>query len=183
MADETGTKKAKVLDRDWNEDHTIGTIKHIPTGEVLTLDLTALGIGTAPEVARQLAIHGWHQKVGDTVAKTSDNPEADFDKMASIHERLLSGMWTVARESAGPRPTLVAEAVMRVASARGVTFNREKVIAKYSGKDGEAARKAAMEKADVVAAYKTIIAENAAKRAQEATAKLGESTTDASALV
>jgi hypothetical protein len=182
MADETGTKKAKVLERDWNDDATIGTIKHIPTGEVLTFDLNALGIASAPEIARRLAIHGWHQKVGDTVAKTSDNPEADFDKMASIHERLLGGQWTVARESAGPRPTLVAEAVMRVATARGVTFDREKVVAKYSGKDGEPARKAAMEKADVVAAYKTIIAENAAKRAAEATAKAGGDT-DAAALV
>lgn len=182
MADETASKKPKILDREWNDDFTVGTIKHIPTGETLTLDLSALGVNTAPEIARRLAIHGWHQKVGDCIAKSGD-PEADFDKMASIHERLLGGMWTVARESAGPRPTLVAEAVMRVATAMGVSFDREKVIAKYAGKDGEAARKAAMEKADVVAAYKTIIAENAAKRAAEATAKVGTSATDAATLV
>lgn len=166
--------KTKRLERDWNENFTVGTIKHLATGEVLSFDLANFDGTTAnlSETARRLLIHGWHQKVGDGIADTAKfaNAAEEFDAMAAIHERLMEGTWTKDRESAGPRSNMVVEAVARAFAEAGREVDKAALIAKYTGKDAGDARKFAMTNEAVKRHYLAIQAERAAAAAAKAPA-------------
>lgn len=152
------SERKRVLDKDYAKDFSSVTIKLLELGEVITIDVASL-----PDNIRAQAIcHGLLQKIGDTAAGKSGDEAAEA--VMSITERIRAGDWNVVGD-AGPRPTLVAEAVMKVATADGVTFDRDAVIAKYTGKDGEPARKKALGNPAVKAAYEALRAEAAVARA------------------
>lgn len=163
MADNAnGSTRSRVLDKDYDVDAGTVTIKFLESGESEVVNIDSLDAATV----RRAALHGLVQKFGDAAAGKSGD-EA-YDAVMAVIERTKAGEWSKARESAGPRPTLVAQAVMRVLSAAGKAFEESAVIAKYTGKDGEAARKHALSMAPVQAAFKTIQAELAAARAAKA---------------
>lgn len=152
------SERKRVLSKDYAEDFSSVTIKLLEIGETIEINVA----GLSPEIKAQALCHGLLQKIGDTAAGKSGDDAAEA--VMAIVERIKAGDWNVAGE-AGPRPTLVAEAVMDVATADGVTFDREAVIAKYTGKDGEPARKKALGNPAVRAAYEKRRADAAVERA------------------
>lgn len=142
-------ERQKVLERDWNDAIDSGTIKHIATGEVLTYSIRPELAAIATPNERRLILHGWHQKVGDNVAKTGDSPDDDFLKMAATHERVSSfDDWNKNRESAGPRPSMLLQAFFNVLDAERAAKGdspidddtRKRTAAIATGADGKAWR-------------------------------------------
>lgn len=156
--------KTKVLDKDYSDDFKTVTIKFLESGEVLSFDIGTL----KPETVVQAACHGLVQKLGDAAAgKQGDEA---YDAVMAVYERLVAGDWSKARESAGPRPSMVAEAVIRAKEAAGLTVDKAAILAKYTGKDAGDARKAALSNAAVKAAYDQLKLESAQARAAKSQA-------------
>lgn len=171
------TEKKRVLSKDYSDDFSSITIKLLEYGdEAVSINVADL----SDAIKAQAICHGLLQKIGDTAAGKSGD-EA-YEAIHSMIERIKAGEWNKGGD-AGPRPTLVAEAVMRVASQGGTTFDREAVIAKYTGKDGEAARKKALANPAVRAAYEALRAEAAAARAAKMAEKAKETPASAADLV
>ena len=74
-----------------------------------------------PESVRvALAWHGLSQKLGDSYANASKKPAEDcYDSFQATLERLMAGDWVKAREAAGPRTSVVFEAVLAVMAKAG----------------------------------------------------------------
>jgi hypothetical protein len=169
------SERKRVLDKDYADDFTSVTVKLLETGETATIDVASL----SDEIRAQAICHGLLQKIGDAAAGKSGDEAAEA--VLAVVERLRAGDWTIKGE-AGPRPTLVAEAVMAVCDADGVAYDRAAVIAKYTGKDGEPARKKALANPAVRAAYEAKRAEaavaRAAKMAEKAKGATGGTSAD-----
>ena len=121
-------------------------------------------------VQRQLGLHGLSQKIGDSYASISDLEES-IETALSVQERLQLGDWVKAREGAGPRPTMVVDAVVAALIADGQDVSDErkaKIVTVLSDKDE---RKAALKDPVIEAQYEGIRAAAAAKRAKEAKAE------------
>ncbi len=133
-----------------------------------------------PEPIRiSLAWHGLSQKLGDSYANASKKPPEDcYDSFQSTLERLVAGDWVKAREAAGPRTSMVFEAVLAVMAAAGKPADdaTQKTIREALGDKAE--RDRAMADARVKLAYEKIKLERAqlrlAKIEAEATAASGE---------
>jgi hypothetical protein len=121
------------------------------------------------EIRSIAAIRGLTEKVRDTFAGSESAADA-AEEAASMIEVLLAGEWYTERTSAGPRPTVVAEAVIRALRESGKAIDaatEATVRAMFTGKGTEQARKDAM--ADP-AIYKHVVA----IRAENDTARLAE---------
>ncbi len=142
---------------------------------------TALVIlSSIPEPIRiALAWHGLSQKLGDSYANASKkSPEDCYDSFQATLERLMAGDWVKAREAAGPRTSMVLEAVLAVMAAaeKPADDATQKTIREALGDKAE--RDRAMADARVKLAYEKIKLERAqarlAKIEAEATAAAGE---------
>ena len=115
------------------------------------------------------ARHGISQKLGDTYAQHK-NPEDAYDAFMAVLERLQAGEWMKERESAGPRTSMVLEAVVAVMEKAGASIDdakRKELAELLQDKD---ARETAMAQPKVKAAYEAIKAQRAAERAEKAAA-------------
>ena len=126
------------------------------------LDQLSGSIGAA------LMFHGTSQKLGDAAVKPSgaekrDEYEADpsayiEDRVLSVWENLQGGMWVERAETAGPRVTLLVEALAR---AGGIdTGQAGEIVATWP--DGK--KKAAAKVPEIAKALEEIKAERAAAR-------------------
>ncbi len=139
-----------------------------------------VSLSDIPEPIRvALAWHGLSQKLGDSYANASKKPAEDcYDSFQSTLERLVAGDWVKAREAAGPRTSMVFEAVLAVMAAAGKPADEptQKTIREALGDKAE--RDRAMADARVKLAYEKIKLERAqarlAKIEAEATAAAGE---------
>jgi hypothetical protein len=131
------------------------------------------GAGTATFDTREVtdeirsiaAIRGMTEKVRDTFAGSESAADA-AEEAASMIEVLLAGDWYTERASAGPRPTVVAEAVLRAVRESGKTVTPEfeaTVRSMFTGKGTEQARKDAMEDPAI---YKHVVAIRAEREAE-----------------
>lgn len=160
-------ERAKVLDKSTNDDRSIVTIKFLESGEELHIKVGELNA----DIQARLICHGLEQKLGDAAAgKQGDEA---FDGVMAVYERLIAGDWAKAREAAGPRPSMVAQAVINAKKAAGQAVDEAATLAKYTGKDSADARKNALANPAVKAAYEALRLEAATKRAAEAQAKAG----------
>jgi hypothetical protein len=121
------------------------------------------------EVTQELAvvasIRGLTEKIRDTFAGSESAADA-AEEAASMIEVLLAGDWYTERASAGPRPTVVAEAVIRALREAGKAIDEATeatVRSMFTGKGTEQARKDAM--ADP-AIYKHVVAIRAEREAE-----------------
>lgn len=91
------------------------------TFEFAEFDDVMVSLGDFSEAIRvALAWHGLSQKLGDSYANASKKPaEECYDSFQSTLERLQASDWVKAREAAGPRTSLVFEAVLAVMAAAG----------------------------------------------------------------
>lgn len=132
------------------------------------------------EYVREYAIaHGVSSRVGDGYAGVKGDVGEAIENAQSLIEVLRSGAWAGERESAGPRPSLVAEAVVAAKRKAGNTFDEEATRQKYLGKDATALRKNALENPQVKAEFERLRAEAAAERAKEAAAKAASTAAEA----
>lgn len=174
----------KIMDKDYNETNGTFIIK-FPDGQSIQGDVAKLG-GTPTDggfvvpfgsVAMMALLHGINQKIGDAASGAKGDADAAYESCLTTAEQVMSGEWNKKREAGeGTRPSLVVEAVIRVKEEAGMEVDRAATIAKYTGKDAEATRKAALANPKVKAAYEAIRAEAAQKRAADAAAKAGAET-------
>ncbi len=125
-----------------------------------------VSLSDIPEPIRvALAWHGLSQKLGDSYANASKKPAEDcYDSFQSTLERLVAGDWVKAREAAGPRTSMVLEAVLAVMANAGKPADdaTQKVIGEALGEKSE--RDRAMADARVKLAYEKIRLDRAQAR-------------------
>lgn len=113
------------------------------------------------------AWHGLSQKGGDTYAGAKDADEAE-DRLAAILERLSENEWIKARESAGPRTSILAEAVKSALMANGETVDDNRFASIAEKLKDKATREGTIANPVIAAEYERIKAERAAQRAEKA---------------
>lgn len=118
-----------------------------------------------------LLLHGISQKLGDSYASTSDADEA-YDKAANLFEALSGedGEWLQRGEAAGPRVTVLAEAVARAKPEKYPTV--ESAVEMLAAKSKDEKKAIAANKV-IAAAMAEISAERAMERAEKAKAEAG----------
>ena len=145
------------------------TVVDVP--ETVQVDLAKVG----PKCTAALAWHGLSQKLGDAYAKLrgADAVEA----LETVYELLKNDEWMKAREgAAGPRPSLVIDAVVAFLVAHGETVDEarmESIKAKVSDKAGRAK---ALANPGIQAEYDKIRAARAAEKAVKSAAAAAEAT-------
>lgn len=169
----------KIMDKDYDENTGAFSIK-FPDGQTIAGDVEKLGGTAHPDgksvivpfgsIAMQALLHGVNQKIGDAASGAKGDADAAYEQCLTVAEQLFSGEWNKKREAgeAGTRPSLVVEAVIRAKTKAGQPVDREAIMAKYSGKEGEANRKAALTVPQVKAEYEAMRAEAAQERAKKA---------------
>jgi len=130
-------------------------------------------LNTFPEaIVKQLALHGLRQKGSDAYAGLKEVAEA-AEAVGRVIAQLTSGEWTVARAGGGggPRTTLLAEALSRLATAAGKEVSIEQAaetIAQLPDESDEGiSKKSLRADAAVKAMIATIKQERAAKELEE----------------
>ena len=117
------------------------------------------------EVRHCATYHGLSQKIGDSYASLKDD-DSRYEAASAMVEHLMTGVWVAEGEGAGPRITLLVEAIMRAAKVAGKKADEAAIAAKCSDKEtGKAYREGALKNAQVAAQYEQIKAERAAERA------------------
>ncbi len=148
--------------------------------EFAEFDDQMVSLTDIPEPIRvALAWHGLSQKLGDSYANASKKSAEDcYDSFQSTLERLMAGDWVKAREAAGPRTSMVLEAVLAVMAAAGKPADDATKATISEALGDKAERDRAMADARVKLAYEKIKLERAqarlAKIEAEATAAAGE---------
>lgn len=142
--------RAKVLEKDYSDDFAVVTIKFLESGDSLEVN-----VGDLSEEIRSAALcHGLVQKLGDAAAgKSGDDAR---EAVMSVYERLIAGDWTKGKDVSGPRPSMVADAVMAHLTATNTPFEKEAILSKYTGKGTEDNRKRALGNAGVKYQYEKI---------------------------
>ena len=148
-------------------------------------DNVTLSLSDFAAINDKLALHGLSQKIGDSYAAAKGTPAADrHESFMAMVERLKAGDWVVEGKSAGPRPSMVVEAVMAFLVANGKIkapdtkghdpeaweAKRKSVTEMVKG-DG---REKALANAAIKAQYERLRAEAAAARAAKATESAAE---------
>ena len=150
------------------------------TFEFADFDDQMVSLSDIPEAVRvALAWHGLSQKLGDSYANASKKPAEDcYDSFQSTLERLVAGDWVQAREAAGPRTSMVFEAVLAVMAKAGKPADDATQTAIREALQDKPERDRAMADARVKLAYEQIRLERAqarlAKIEAAATAVQGE---------
>jgi hypothetical protein len=136
------------------------------SGDVVAVTLD--GLSDAMKVAA--AYHGLSQKLGDTYAgKSADDA---LEGVESLWERIQEGHWVAERESAGPRTSLLEEAIKAACAKvnQPVADNLSEMLKAMSNDD----RKGLLADARVKAEYEAIRAARAAEKAAKAAASAAE---------
>jgi hypothetical protein len=166
------TKKAT---KTINEEATILTFNFADEGvEDLVADIGQMSEG----ILQKLAMHGFSAKLGDSYAGSENAAEAR-SCAERVLEELAAGNWTtrVAGVS-GPRVTQLAEALVRVATARGKTLTLEKAVEALAAMPD--AQKTALRSAgEIKKALAEIKIERLEKEVQETVPVEGETSLDA----
>ena len=99
--------------------------------------------------------HGFKQKINDFANAASRKLEdaERYEETLGLIERLMADDWLKARESAGPRVSLILEAVVDVLTAAGREVDEKELAELLKDKDE---RKAAMENPRIKLAYEKI---------------------------
>jgi hypothetical protein len=120
--------------------------------------------------------HGLSQKLGDAYAGTKDAEDA-HDKFMAMLEQIQSGNWLAERESAGPRISLIVQAIVAAKAAQGVEVSEKDVAETYQAMPKER-QKTVLKDARINAEYQRIRAEQAAARAAKAAQAADSAETD-----
>lgn len=128
-----------------------------------------------PENVQRCALwHGISQKLGDEYsgAKTADEAEEAF---LALLERLTDGDWATERAEAGPRTSLIFEAICIAYERAGKPLTDEQKTEKREALKDAATRKAAQEHPAIAAVYLELQAQRAVEKANKAREALANS--------
>ena len=142
------------------------------SGETIVVELDSI----ADNCRRAATWHGISQKLGDKYAGKS--VDEAHEEVATLLERLQQGDWIKAREGAGPRPSVLVDAVVAALEENGETVDsdrRAKIKAQLA--DSEK-KKHAMNNPLFRAHYARIKAENATAKAAAAAQSAENTETD-----
>jgi len=168
MAEKSSVCKKVYVDKDGNETRSA-------TADAVALEFRFANGKThvvnpdnyPKEIQRCLVFFGTSEKDGNAYAGAKGDPDDAEDKFLSMHEQLMTGIW-VEKAEAGPRPSLIADAIIAALEAAGQkvdTARAEKVREKVKDKD---TREGALKDPVIKAEYESIKAKRAAVRAKEA---------------
>lgn len=113
---------------------------------------------------------GFVTVLGNTIGKKDSN----FDDLLARDEVFLAGEWAEAGEG-GPRISILAQAIVMAAKAKGKELDLDKVTEKLKALD-DAGRKSMKDDPEIAAAFAEIQLAAAKERAKEAKAKAKTST-------
>lgn len=114
-----------------------------------------------------LAWFGLSEKVGNAYAKSTDADDA-HDKAVAMYEALKAGIFVAEGKSAGPRISMLAEAIYNAKVNAGQEADMESIAGKL--KENEDARKNALNNPAINAEFEALKAKRAAERAEKARA-------------
>lgn len=123
-----------------------------------------------PDIRSCLGWFGISEKYGNAYAGAKGDADAAEELFLSMQEQLLGGTW-VDRAEAGPRPSLIADAIIAALEAAGQKVDDERrtsIREKVKDKD---TREGALKDPVIKAEYEAIKAKRAAERAKEAAKK------------
>ena len=114
--------------------------------------------------------HGLAQKLGDSYAGSKDPTDAREGEgnFMAVLELLQADEWVRERQAAGPRPSMILDAVCAALVAKGEEVSDERRAAAQEKLKDADFRKATLENPAVKAEYARIRAENAARQATKA---------------
>ena len=122
------------------------------------------------EIQTCLAWFGVSEKYGNSYAGAKGDADEAEGMFLSMQEQLLGGTW-VDRAEAGPRPSLIADAIIAALEAAGQKVDdtrRTAIREKVKDKD---TREGALKDPVIKAEYEAIKAKRAAERAKDAAKK------------
>lgn len=182
MTETTTTKRATKAEKKFL--HADGTLHAHASPDAVALvikfangqDLTIDPSSFNATVAKCFLLHGMSQKLGDSYAG-AETAEAAYDKAANLAEAMSgeNGQWLQKGEAAGPRVSILAEAVMRAKPEKYPTVESAVAMLQPKTKEERAAIAAIPA---VEAASAAIRAERAVKAAQKAAEAAGQSTAE-----
>lgn len=124
--------------------------------------------------------HGLNQKLGDSFAGAKGDPSKAEESFMEVFEALKTGTWVAEGESAGPRVSQLAQAILAAKQAAGDTkVTIEDITAKCQDADY---RKKAATVPQVKAELEAIKAKAAQERAKKAAAEAKQSQGDVATL-
>ena len=126
------------------------------------------------ETLRAAAWHGLSQKLGDSFASAKDSDDTPEEMFLNQYDALKRGDWVKERASAGPRTTMVAEALHRAVPSKYPTVDdAQAAVSAWSKEEREGKLKVPA----LAAKIAEVKAERAAEAAAKAAAKAGDGDT------
>ncbi len=126
----------------------------------------------ADHPANILACLGWFgvsEKYGNSYAGAKGDADAAEEAFLSMQEQLRGGTW-VEKAEGGPRPSLIADAIIAALTAAGQTVDDKRAAGVREKVKDKATREGALKDPVIKAQYEAIKAARAATRAKEAAA-------------
>ena len=153
------------LDGDGNEHRSASTEAkalafRFANGQEVTVDLSKF----PKDIISAAAWHGVAQKIGDSYAGSETVDEA-VERAQTMLENLEGGTWVATRTAAGPRPSLLVDAIVAAKQEAGQEVDPVAVAQKL--KDQPDLKKNALQNAAIKMHYDKIKAERAAAKAKE----------------
>ena len=153
------------LDGDGNEHRSASTEAaalqfRFANGQEVTVDLSKF----PKEIVQAAAWHGVAQKIGDSYAGSETVDEA-VERAQTMLENLEGGTWVATRTAAGPRPSLLVDAIVAAKTEAGQEVDPVAIAQKL--KDQPDLKKNALQNPVIKSHYDKIKAERAAAKAKE----------------
>jgi len=116
-----------------------------------------------------LSWFGISEKYGNAYAGAKGDADAAEEAFRSMQEQLRGGTW-VEKAEAGPRPSLIADAIIAALNAAGQKVDEKREAAVREKVKDKATREGALNDPVIKAEYEAIKAKRAAERAKDAAA-------------
>ena len=176
MADETTTKKTGVCRKVYVSKDGTETRSATPNAERLEFRFTNGNTHAVvlkdhgPVVATCLGWFGISEKYGNAYAGAKGDADAGEELFLSMQEQLKGGTWVERAEGLGPRPSLIADAIIAALENSGETVDDKRTLAIREKVKDKDIRDGALKDPAIKAEYEAAKAKRAAERAKDAAA-------------
>ncbi len=176
MADEPTTKKSGVCKKVYVAKDGTETRSATPDAEKLEFRFTngnvhAVTLADEPKsIDTCLRWFGRSEKYGNAYANAKGSADDAEEMFLSMREQLVAGTWVERAEGLGPRPSLIADAIIAALVNSGETVDDTRAgVIREKVKD-KATRDGALKDPAIKAEYESAKATRAAERAKKAAA-------------
>ena len=165
FVDETGEKTRSATE------NATGLEFHFSNGNTHTV-----AVNDHPEnIVKCLTLFGISEKYGNAYAGAKGDSDVAEELFLSMQEQLTAGTWVSKADGVGPRPSMVADAIIAAILATGDEVDEDRkaaIVDKVKDKD---IRKAALKDPSIAAEYDAIRAKKAAEKAEKSREAANES--------